>query len=232
MKLKAARKRIISLLLASLMLMSVFGTLTAEAANKGPKLASTSGTYYLKKSAKQKDVWVEVESSYPDSIVYSPSQIENLKSSNPKVATVSAKFYSEVYLIIKPIKTGTTTISCTVNGKNLKYKLTVCKYVNPFKKLMLGDRNYASSFNQKETSKKIKNPGGQRTLNVTPKKSWKLTKIVGTYWDPDADDGFGDYFDKNIKNGENLDLSKKWWWFKFTFKNKKGTKEEFTLYFN
>ena len=153
MKLKAARKRIISLLLVSLMLMSVFGTLTAEAANKGPKLASTSGTYYLKKSAKQKDVWVEVS---PYSLVYDVAQIKNLKSSNPRVATVSAKFYSEVYLIIKPIKTGTTTISCTVNGKNLKYKLTVCKYVNPFKKLMLGDRNYASSFNQKETSKKSK----------------------------------------------------------------------------
>lgn len=225
---KITKKRIISLLLASLMLMSVFGTLTANAANKGPKLASTSGTYYLKKSAKQKDIWVEVS---PYSLVWDASQIKNLKSSNPRVATVSAKFYSEVYLIIKPIKTGTTTISCTVNGKNLKYKLTVCKYANPFKKLMLGDQNYASSFNQKETSKKIKNPGDQRTLNITLKKGWKLTKIVGTYWDPDADDGFGDYFDKNIKNGENLDLSKKWRWFKFTFKNKKGVKEDFTLYF-
>lgn len=221
---KITKKRIISLLLASLMLMSVFGTLTASAASK-VQLGAKSGTYYLRKG--QKEVAFDI---YIDGVL-SVSDVKNVKVSNPKIATVSVVDNSGIILFVKAKKLGTATISCTAKGKVLKYKLTVCRYVNPFKKLMLGSKNYASLFDKKEESKDIKNPGGLSKLTVKPKKGWKLTNIVGTYWDPDTKGESGNTFDKKIKNGEDLDLSIEWMWIKFTFKNKKGVKEEVTLYF-
>lgn len=224
MKLNTTKKRILSLLLASLMLMSVFGTLTAEAASK-VEFESKSGIQYLKSNGKASTSYLFILGADL------ASQVQNVRSSNPNVATASVKDVSGVCLYIKAVKAGTTTISCTVKGKTLIYKLTVCKYVNPFKKLMLGSKNCASLFNKKKESKEIKNPGGQRKLTVKPKNGWTLTKIVGTYWDPDAKGGSGGSNDKKIKNGKNLDLSMEWMWIEFTLKNNKGVKENFTLYF-
>ncbi len=212
---KITKKRIVSLLLASLMLMSVFGTLTANAASK-VEFESKSGIQYLKSNGKASTSYLFI---YGADLA---TQVQNVRSSNPKVATATVKDISGVCLYIKAIKTGTTTISCTVKGKALKYKLTVCKYVNPFKQLMIGDQDYASKFNKQRDELIVKSSGAPVTLTVTPKAGWKLKKIMG--------DVVGKKKDVKIKNGETIDPNK-YIEIKFTFQKKKVT-EELALMFD
>ena len=108
------------------------------------------------------------------------SAITKLKSSNPKVATVSKfEYEGTAYVAVEPKSPGNTTVTFRVkyNGKTVKGKVavTVLKYVNPFKALKIGTRSCASLFNKTDRVYTAKTLKGKITYKL--KKGWELHSI-------------------------------------------------------
>lgn len=100
--------------------------------------------------------------------------IKNLKSSNKKVATVSKG--TDAIFIDYGSKTGSTTISCTVNGVKLK-KVFRVKYVSPVKSFKVAGKTITSKFRKKNILRT-----GQTTVNkkatIVAKNGWTITEIL------------------------------------------------------
>ena len=115
------------------------------------------------------------------------TKITNCKSTNTKVVQIRAKHRSdETNVDMKFVKYGTATVSFTAKYKtekrSYKLKLTVRPYVNPFKSLRIGGKEYASRFedtdwwrpyeSNKGTWKKLANK--RQYVKVTLKDGYKL----------------------------------------------------------
>ena len=111
------------------------------------------------------------------------SAITKLKSSNPKVATLSKfEYEGTAYVAIEPKSPGKTTVTFNLkhNGKTIKAKVavTVLKYVNPFKSLKIGTKSCASLFKKTDMAHTYKTLKGRITYKL--KKGWKL-RTVSSY---------------------------------------------------
>lgn len=143
----------------------------------------------------------------------------NVKSSNPKVAKASASY--EGYVDIKyGQKTGSTIISCNVDGQILQHKFTV-KYTCPVKKFKVGKVNALKTFKKKNTyvtKKTLK----KKKMKVKTKKGWVITKVVTEFK--------GRTKEKTIKNKTSLSMKVKITYpadrVAVTFKNKKSGEEQ------
>lgn len=108
------------------------------------------------------------------------SAITKLKSSNPKVATVSKfEYQGTMYVAVAPKSPGKTDVTFRVkhNGKTIKAKVavTILKYVNPFKALKIGSKSIASLFKKTNMAHATKALKGKITYKL--KKGWKLHTI-------------------------------------------------------
>ena len=79
------------------------------------------------------------------------SDVTALKSSKPKVASVSTFTYEgTVYVAISPKKAGKTTVTFNYKYQKKTYKakivVTVANYENPFQSIKIGKKNYATQF--------------------------------------------------------------------------------------
>ena len=143
----------------------------------------------------------------------------DVKSSNPKVAKVSAKYEGCVDVKYGQ-KTGSTIISCKVGGQLLQHKFTV-KYTCPVKKFKVGKVSALKTFKKKNTFT-TKKTLGKKKMKVKAKKGWVITKVVTEV--------MGKFKEKTIKNKTKLSMKVK---IKYpadrvavTFKNKKSGEEQ------
>lgn len=151
------------------------------------------------------------------------------KSSNPKVATIEQHTYSDygyanAYFFVKG--TGTTTIKTTIKykGKTWTYstKLTVKKWVNPFKSIKIGSKTYTDKF---KTTDLTYTGNVKGKLVITPADGWTISSIK--YTDP----GNGN-LEKIVNNNSiiNMKTDTTAAYLKVTMRNKKtGLKEVITL---
>lgn len=100
-------------------------------------------------------------------------KITNLKSSNKKVATVSKG--SSYLLISYGRKTGSTTISCKVNGVPLK-KVFKVKYTSPVKTFKVNGKNIASKYRKKNILR-VNQTLRNKKATITAKSGWVITKV-------------------------------------------------------
>ena len=132
------------------------------------------------------------------------SAITKLKSSKKSVATVSKFVYGDTaYVAINMKKPGKTTVTFNVKykGKTVKAKtkVEIRKYVNPFKSLKIGSKNYASKFKENPYCTLTKTAKGKMTIKL--KSGYKI-KGISTY---NGNDGSG-Y--KILKNKKNITIKK------------------------
>lgn len=173
---KRMKRQILAMLLAALTVAGLFGSMTAEAAV--PKLYTTEMTCYV----------MNPLMSYVEDIegVKSTSQITNLKSSNPSVATVSKEKMSgseNASIVVLAKKAGKTVVSFTVKygtglkkSKKLKLNVTVKKYTNPCKSFKIGTKEYASYF-KSTTFGFAKGSGKTLKVSVKARSGWKLDHL-------------------------------------------------------
>ena len=108
-------------------------------------------------------------------------KVSKLKSSNPKVVSVSVTENDDrsTSITCVPEKAGTATISfrVKVSGKTYKYSIpyTVIKYANPVKTFKIGSVNYASKF--KKSGHYIIGKKFSGYLTIVPKKGWVLDSL-------------------------------------------------------
>ncbi|MEY8427359.1 hypothetical protein AALA00_06475 [Lachnospiraceae bacterium 46-15] len=137
---------------------------------------------------------VEFNDEYSDSWVVTPVQDDNytgqaymqidaveegakvkkLKSSNKKVATVKAD--SSGLVISYGLQTGSTTISCVVNGVKLSHKFTV-KYICPLSGFKVDGKSVLSTLKKKNvfvTSQTLEN----KRVVIKAKKGWVITQVT------------------------------------------------------
>ena len=133
--------------------------------------------------------------------VFGPSSInENAEfvaedSSNWKVAWPATDEEFSGYISLECKKPGKATVSYTYGRfgdyEGLKYtgdiilkkrisSITVKKMVNPFKKILIGGKNYKSKFNKKQYYYNLKL--NNKKLRITPKAGWKIKSIKARYW--------------------------------------------------
>ena len=119
-------------------------------------------------------------------------KISNVKSSNPKVATIQLDHHvysgTHVYSINVTIKkAGTTKLSFKWGGKKYNIKYIVKKYTNPVKAFKIGSKDFASRFAPKAlthagmyVSMGSKATSYNGKVQIQPAKGWKISKIW--YW--------------------------------------------------
>ena len=124
-------QRIIAAFLATALL-----ALPVQAA---PSISGPSALYLAGDTDSYMPYSLYIEDASPD-LVFSK---KNISSSNTKVATVYGYSNDEdytfegdrltrlIYLMIRPIGAGTTTISAKIAGQTLKKEIKVYKYTNP-----------------------------------------------------------------------------------------------------
>lgn len=191
---KSTKRRVVSLVLAIAMLVSIFGVLPVEAAETVPQFPYKNSTCYL------------MNPSLPHALllrgVSKTSQVKNLKSSKKGVAAVSVQQYEDVIAIVLDVrKTGKTKISFTVKygaglKKSKKFSCTVSvkAYANPCKMFKLGAKNYASGF-RKSIISEGKNPNKAQKLTIKANSGWKVTDVYGVNKKGK---------EKTLKNGKNV----------------------------
>lgn len=156
-------------------------------------------------------------------------KVKNLKTSNPKIATVRVKKtteetyrpqkgklkkkYYDWTVELSAKRPGTTKVSFDlVKGKKKTkyvYNLTIEKYTNPFSYFIIGKKNYTKKFNEEYgdsisiyTKKAVKN----KKLNFKLKPGWKFSDAYI------IKNKYGAYDDKNIKkisNGQKISIQRK-----------------------
>lgn len=100
-------------------------------------------------------------------------KVKKLKSSNKKVATVKAG--SSGVAISYGLRTGSTMISCVVNGVKLSHKFTV-KYVCPVSSFKVDGKSVLSTLKKKNvfvTSQTLEN----KKVTIKAKKGWVITEV-------------------------------------------------------
>ncbi len=125
----------------------------------------------------------------------------NLKNDNPAVVKAYLdKEYGSGAVVLTPRKPGISKISYRYDGKTYVQKIKVVKYENPCKSFKVGNTDHAKwfkktrHFNQKNVKQDI-----TATINIKPKKGWKLKKI-----------GLKDMFSgtKKVKNHSKITLKR------------------------
>lgn len=104
------------------------------------------------------------------------AKIRKLKSSNEKVAFVKADTYG--ILIHYGLRTGSTTISGTIDGVKFSHKFTV-KYICPVSAFKVNGKSVLSTFKKKNifiTRKTLKN----KKVTIKAKKGWVITEVRNT----------------------------------------------------
>ena len=118
------------------------------------------------------------------------------------------------YVWIKARKPGKTTITCTVKQGNKKYtakcKFTFVKYKNPVASLKIGNKNYASLFDDVMMAYAPKSNKSQK-VTVKANKGYKIENI-SVYKDGKI---------VNIKNGSKFKFKKSYMLY-VTYSNKQG----------
>lgn len=165
----------ILLTLAAIFMITFIGrTITVQAAEKFPTVPKTKTLLYY---PSMPDGKFDDSTFVWGGVVYN---ISNLKSSNPKVATLknlSDDYNTAIDIVLK--KAGTTKVSFTLTkGKESKrytVKVTVHKYENPVKAFKIGKKNYAANFKKKSYLFSAKKISGK--ITITAAKGWKVKKI-------------------------------------------------------
>lgn len=104
------------------------------------------------------------------------AEVTKVKSSNKKVAKVKAD--ANGLEITYGVRTGSTTISCDVNGVKLSHKFTV-KYTCPASVFKVNGKSALSVLKKKNvfvTKKALKN----KKVKVKAKKGWVITEVTNT----------------------------------------------------
>ena len=162
-------KKTVAAILAAVILVTAAGgtsTMTAQAA--APKIEKNL-QFRLYKNYK----WM------PATLILNASggKITKIKYSNPSVLEVS--LINKKYLAFKLKSAGSTKVSFMYKGKRLTTKVTVKKWVNPCKEFKIGNKDYAKVFNKSERYYlNRQNKTINAKVKITPKKGWKLVKIV------------------------------------------------------
>lgn len=104
------------------------------------------------------------------------AKVRKLRSSDPRVATVSATSFG--LCIQYGLHTGSTTISCVVRGVRLSHRFTV-RYTCPVSSFKVDGKNVLSTLKKKNvyvTSKTLT----QKNVVIKAKKGWVITHISNT----------------------------------------------------
>lgn len=166
-------KKIYKFMMLLIMLVSVFaltniGVLEVQAAS--PSIDKTV-CYYV-----YKDVYSACHYEYIKNPV-SNGKITKLKNTNPNVVQVEADNQWGC-LKINIIKAGTTKVSFRYAGKTFTQKITIINYENPCQLFKIGNTNYVKYFkNKRSFSLNRRKKDITTTINIEPKKGWKVTKI-------------------------------------------------------
>lgn len=115
------------------------------------------------------------ESIYIPAVVKG-AKVRKLKSSNKKVATVKADVGG--LEITYGLRTGSTTISGTIDGKKFSHKFTV-KYTCPVSTFKVNGKSALSTLKKKNvfvTKNTLKN----KKVTIKAKKGWVITKVTNT----------------------------------------------------
>lgn len=194
---KSNRKvRMISLMLAAAMIISVFSPAATVKAADAPSVYGKQ-TSVMEQKSKVDWIWIEY---FPEG-----AQVTNIKSSNTKVLTASWKASDGDSVQLKLKKPGKAVVSFDVvyNGQttSLRSTVTVRKYQRPCATFKVGNKNYASKFKKNSyyfTSHK-KTPKNKITVKAA--KGWKLDSIWYSKLDGTTD--------KRIKNNSRVRFSAK-----------------------
>lgn len=138
------------------------------------------------------------------------SDVTALKSSKPKVASVSTFTYEgTVYVAISPKKAGKTTVTFNYKYQKKTYKakvvVTVANYENPFQSFKIGKKNYATQFDYDWNVVVPKALSGKLTLKL--KKGWKVLSLYS--YDFHNGEDFNSVSENkkiSLKKGHRLDL--------------------------
>ena len=113
--------------------------------------------------------------------IYNPTtngKVTQLKSSNPKVATVSKLKHDKNSIIIAPKKAGKAKITFKYAGKKFTSTVIVVEHENPFKSIKIGKKNITKYFNVSDhyaMNKQTKALKGK--INIKLNKDWKIEYI-------------------------------------------------------
>ena len=108
-------------------------------------------------------------------------KVTNVKSSNPKVASVT--FKGNNFFSIHAKKAGKTKITYKIGGRSHKATIIVKKYANPFKAISVGGKSCLKGFKREcVSSTKSLDYYGHITgkVKVVPAKNWKV-KAINAY---------------------------------------------------
>ena len=174
-QMKKLLTKILSMAIVFVMVMCLVPPMEAKAASK-PEFSTTHYLrYYPKDKASNKN-------SYYFGDWGKNYKIASIKSSNPKVATLSKTYKDKsTFLILTTKKAGTTTITfkAKIGSKYQKYKtkVTVTKYTSPLKSFKIGGTNLTSRSNKVD----VFNLGGKKTvkgkLALKLNKNWEITSV-------------------------------------------------------
>ena len=164
---------------------------------------------------------------------------KKIKAKSSKKSVVGIRLDSSgqsVFLKAKKPGEAKVTFKIKKGKKWKKYTSTVkvVKYKNPLKKLMIGKKNYASSFSKSlDGGATIKDKTA--TIKITPRKGWKVKgSIRYSYSTHDDENGTSDDGYQKFRNGSKVTLHpgyKEQYLF-FTMYNKKmKVTHEMELYF-
>ncbi len=105
----------------------------------------------------------------------SKDQIKDLKSSDKKIATVTAH---DGFIMVKyGDKSGTVTISCRCRKVELSHKFKVRKYKNPFIRFKLAGKGMKNKF-EKNSQYTVTRKYYENILNLKVAKGWKILNVV------------------------------------------------------
>lgn len=189
-------KKLLSLVLAVIILVSLIPSKEVNAANNinAPK----ETTVYMTPDDLQCNyVYVNVGGNIKT------QKVSGFKSSKPSVATVysytkhsnksketavdkNAKLYNnnsstDLEIKVKPNNFGTTIISYKIGKKTYKTKVTIKKYTNPIKSITLtganGNKNFASACSSNTWGQVQMTAQKNAIVKITPKSGWKVKSI-------------------------------------------------------
>lgn len=180
-----------AVILAAVMLFSVFGAGTVEA---------NADTAWLEEGVKQNDkdtiyIWQKDE-IYEDELSYvlfplsknvSVKKVKNVRSSNKKVLEVT-RIYNKrvgkkkaVVMDVWAKKTGTATVTFKYNTKTYKLRYTIKKASNGLKSVRISgvSGDYAPKFNAHWYCD-VKNKKVPANVKITARPNWKIKKVTVT----------------------------------------------------
>lgn len=190
------KKRIVSIVMAVALVISVFAPAATVKAAGTPSVYSKQ-TSVLEQKSKTDWIWIE---NFP-----AGAQVTNLKSSNTKVLKASWNSNDGELVMLRLRKAGKAVVSFNVvyNGQttSLKSTITVKKYQRPCATFKVGSKNYSSKFKKNSYYMTSHKNTPKNKVTVKAAKGWRLDGIW--YSKLDGTD------DKRIKNNSRVRFSAK-----------------------